>query len=143
MLSIKSKAVNQLNGLSSWYGRVSMIQVRHNKKMGTEDLSFYRLSLLCCPDQMLAVIELSQHLVSSFKIVRPIIPRGARCVENVKIMWSAVCSLTPQSHFAEGARPHLRMDKPKRPTPVRKRLSLTQAVLVKLIPIGLVLTLGM
>ena len=35
------------------------------------------------------------------------------------------------------------MDEPKRPTPVRRQLSLTQAVLVKLIPIGLVLNLGM
>ena len=58
-------------------------------------------------------------------------------------MWFAVCSLEPQSHFAEGARPHLCLEEPKRPTPVRRRLSLTQAVLVKLIPVGLVLTLGM
>ena len=62
---------------------------------------------------------------------------------HVKIMWSAVCSLALHSHFAEKARPHLRMDEPKRPTPVRRRLSLTQAVLVKLIPMCLVLTLGM
>ena len=60
-----------------------------------------------------------------------------------KIMWSAVCSQALHSHFAEEARPHLCMDEPKRPTPVRRRLSLTQAVLVKLIPIGFVLTLGM
>ena len=92
-----------------------MIQVRHNKKMGTEGLSFYHSNLLCCLDQMLAVIELSQHLVSSSKTVRPIIPRGARCVGHVKILWSVVCSLAPYSHFAEGARPHLCMDEPKRP----------------------------
>ena len=61
----------------------------------------------------------------------------------VKIMWSAVCLLAPHSHFAEKARPHLCMDEPKRPTPVRRRLSLTQAALVKLIPIGLVLALQM
>ena len=35
------------------------------------------------------------------------------------------------------------MDEPKRPTPVRRRLSVAQAVLVKLIPMGFVLTLGM
>ena len=62
---------------------------------------------------------------------------------QVKIIWFAVCSLAPHSHFAEEARPHLCMDEPKRPKPVNRRLSLTQAVLVKLIPIGLVLTLGM
>ena len=69
---------------SSLYGRVSMIQVRHNKKMGTEGLSFYHPNLLCCLDQMLALTELSQHLVSSSKTVRPIISRGARYVDMLK-----------------------------------------------------------
>ena len=64
-------------------------------------------------------------------------------MRHVKIMWFAVCPLALHSHFAEEARPHLCMDEPKRPTTVRRRLSLTQAVLVKLIPKGLVLTLGM
>ena len=116
-----------------------MIQVRHKKRMGTEGLSFYHPSLLCCLDQMLAVIELSQHLVSSSKTVRLVIPRGARCVGHVKMLWSAVCLLAPHSHFAEEARLHLCMDEPKRPTPVRRRLSLTPAVLVKPIAISLVL----
>ena len=59
------------------YGRAAMIHVRHNKKMGTESLSFYHPNLLCCLDQMLAVMKSSQHLVSSSKTVRPIIPQGA------------------------------------------------------------------
>ena len=129
--------------ISSSYGRVSMIQIRHKKRMGTESLSFYHPNLLCCPDQMLAVMELSQHIVSSSKTVRPIIPRGPGCMGHVKIMRSTVCSLATHSHFAEEARPHLCMDEPKRPTPVRRRLSFTQAVLVKLISVSLVLTLGM
>ena len=116
---------------SSSYGRVSMIQVRHNKRMGTEVLFFYHPNLLCSLDQMQAEIELSQHFVSSSTTVRSIIPRGARCMEHVKILWTAVCSLAPHSHLAERARPHLCMDKPKRPTPARRRLSLTQAVLVQ------------
>ena len=120
-----------------------MIQVRHKKRMGIESLSFYHPSLLCWLDQMLAVTELSQHLVSSSKTVRPIISRGAQCIGHVKKMWSAVCSLAPHSHFAEEARPHLCMDEPKRPMPIRRRLSLTQAVRVKLIPIGLELNLEM
>ena len=62
----------------SLYGRVSMILVRHNKRMGTEDLSFYHPILLRCLDQMLTVMELSQLLVSSSKTVKPIIPRGTR-----------------------------------------------------------------
>ena len=101
---------------SSSYGRVAMIQVRREKRMGTEGLSFYHPSLLSCLDQMLAVTELSQHLVSSSKTVRPIISRSARCMGHVKIMWSTVCSLAPHSHFAEKARPHLCRDEPKRPT---------------------------
>ena len=120
-----------------------MIQVKHKKRMGTEGLSFYHPNLLCCLDQMLAVMELSQHLVLSSKTVRPINPQGARCMGHVKIMWSAVCSLAPHSHFAEEAGLHLCMDEPKRSTPVRRQLSLTQAVLIKLIAIGLVLILEM
>ena len=121
---------------SSSYGRVSMIQVRHKKRMWTGGLFFYHPNLLCCLDQILAVMELSQHLVSSFKTVRPIISQDARCMGHVKIMWSAVCSLAPHLHFADEARPHLCMDEPKRPTPVHRRLGLNQVVLVKLIPIG-------
>ena len=87
-----------------------MIQFRHTKRMGAEGLAFYLPSLLCCPYQMLAVMELSQHLVSSSKTVRPFVPRGAKCVGHVKIMWAAVCSLVPHSHFVEEARPNLFMD---------------------------------
>ena len=42
-----------------------MIQVRHTEKIGAEGLAFYLPNLLRCPDQMLAVMELSQHLVST------------------------------------------------------------------------------
>ena len=56
---------------------------------------------------------------------------------HVKIMWTAACLLAPHSQFAAEARPHLCMDEPKCPTPVHRRLSLTQAVLVELIPMGL------
>ena len=82
------------------------------ERMEVKGLSFYHHSLLCCPDQMLAVTKLSKHLVSSFKTVRPIIPRGARCVGHHKIIWSAVCSPAPRSHFAEEARHYLCMDEP-------------------------------
>ena len=54
------------------------------------------------------------------------------CSNNV------VCSL-----FTSATLAHLCMDEPKRPTPLRRRLSLARAVLVKLIPISLVLTLKM
>ena len=91
-----------------------MIQVRHKKRMGTDGLSFYHPGLMCCLDQMLAVTELSRILVLTSKIIRPIIPRNALCMGHVKIMWSAVCSLAPHSHFDEEAKPHLCMDEPKR-----------------------------
>ena len=51
--------------------------------------------------------------------------------------WSAVCSEAPPSQFGEEARPHLCMDKWNRPTPVHRRLSLTQAARGKPIPTGL------
>ena len=51
--------------------------------------------------------------------------------------WSSVCSEALHSQFGEGARPHLCIDERNRPTPVRRRLSLTQAARGKLIPIGL------
>ena len=86
---------------------------------------------------MLTVRDFSQHLVSSSKIIRPNIPRGARCMGHCEMMWSAVCSLAPHSQFAGGARPHLYMDEQKRSTPERRRLSLTQAALGRPIPKGL------
>ena len=91
---------------------------------------------------MLAVMLLSQHRVSSSKTVRPRAPCGARCIGHAIRTWSAVCSAAPHSQFGEGARPHLCMDEWNSPTPVRRRLSLTQAVWGKLIPTGLALVLG-
>ena len=86
---------------------------------------------------MLAVMSLSQHRVSSSKTVRPRAPCGARCIGHAVSTWSAVCSEAPHSQFGEGARPHLCMDEWNRPTPVRRRLSLTQAARGKPIPTGL------
>ena len=56
--------------------------------------------------------------------------------------WSAVCSEAPHLQFGEGARLYLCMDEWNCPTPVRRRLSLTQVVQGKLIPTGLALVLG-
>ena len=97
-------------------------------RTGAEGLSFYYPRLLHCLNQMLAVVLLSQHRVSSSKTVRPRAPCGARCIGHAVSTWSAVCSEAPHSQFGEGARPHLCMDEWNRPTPVRRRLSLTQVV---------------
>ena len=93
--------------------------------------------------QMLAVMVISQHRVSTSKTVSPRIPVGARCTGHVRMMCSAVCSAAPHSQFDVGARPHLCMNDIKHPTPARKRLSLTHDDLGRPIPIGLVLVLGM
>ena len=95
-------------------------------RTGAEGLSFYYPRLLYCLDQMLAVMSLSQHRVSSSKTVRPRAPCGARCIGHAvsRPTWSAVCSEATHSQFGEGARPHLCMDEWNRPTAVRRRLSL-------------------
>ena len=106
-------------------------------RTGAEGLSFYYPRLLHCLNQMLAVVLLSQHRVSSSKTVRPRASCGARCIRHAVITWSAVCSKAPHLQFGERARPHLCMDEWNRPTPVRRRFSLTKADRVKLIPTGL------
>ena len=106
-------------------------------RTGAKGLSFYYPRLLHCLDQMLAVMSLSQHRVSSSKTVRPHAPCGARCIGHAVSTWSAVCSEAPHSQFGEGARPHLCMDEWNRPTPVRRRLNFTQAARGKPIPTGL------
>ena len=106
-------------------------------KIGAGGLSFYYPRLLYYPDQMLAVMLLSQHRVLSSKTVRPRAPCGARCMGHAIRTWSAVCSAVPHSQFGEGARPHLCVHEWNRPTPVLKRLSLTQAARDKPIPTGL------
>ena len=62
--------------------------VRHKQDWGRDFLSFYYPKLLYCPDQMLAVMLLSQHRVLSFKTVRPSVTCGAQCIAIRT--WSAV-----------------------------------------------------
>ena len=106
-------------------------------RTGAEGLSFYYPRLLYCLNQMPAVMLLSQYRVSSSKTVRPRTPCGARCIGHTVRTWSAVCSEAPHSQFGEGARTHLFIDKWNRPTPVHRRLSLTQAARDKPIPTDL------
>ena len=94
-------------------------------RTGAKDLFFYYLRLLYGPDQMLAVMELSKHRVSSSKTVRPSTPCSARCMKHAIRTWSAICSMVPQ--FGEGARTHSCTKAWNRPTPIYRRLSLTQA----------------
>ena len=123
------------------FGRRRRLKGIHSRpdtnRTGAEGLSFYYPRLLHCLNQMLAVVLLSQHRVSSSKTVRPRASCGARCIEHAVSTWSAVCSEAPHSQFGEGARPHLCMDEWNRPTPVHRRLSLTQAARGKSIATGL------
>ena len=74
-------------------------------RIGAEGLSFYYPRLLHCLNQMLAVVLLSQHRISSSKTVRPRAPCNARCIEHGVSTWSTVCSEAPHSQFGEGADP--------------------------------------
>ena len=134
--TVSTSLLNFLNVSSSSSFEGHPLQARH-KQDGAEGLSFYLPRLLHFLDQMLAVMSLSQHRVSSSKTVSPRAPCGARCIGHAVSTWSAVCSEAPHSQFGEGARPHLCMDEWNRPTPVRRRLSLTQAARGKPIPTGL------
>ena len=82
--------------------RLKRIQFRSDtNRTGAEGLSFYYPRMLHCLDQMLAVVLLSQHRVSSSKIIRPRAPCGARCIEHAVGTWSGVCSEAPHSQFSE------------------------------------------
>ena len=111
-------------------------------RTGAEGLSFYYPRLLYCLNQMLAVVLLSQHQVSSSNTIRPRALCGVRCIGHTVRTWSVVCSEAPHLQFGEGARSHLCMDEWNCPTPVRRRLSLTQAARGKPIPTSLALVPG-
>ena len=53
---------------------------------------------------------------------------------HLRKTWSTVCSSPPHSQVAEEAIPHLYKQERKRPTPVRRRLSGTNAVIGRVIP---------
>ena len=118
----------------------SFEEVSHSRsntnRTGAEGLSCYYSRLLYCRDQMLAVMLSSQHRVLLCKTVRSRASCGARCIGHAVRAWSAVCSEAPHLKFGEVARLHLCMDEWNWPTPVRRRLSLTQAVRGKPIPTG-------
>ena len=98
-----------LIAMVQFYGRRRRLKGIHSRsdtnRTGAEGLSFYYPRLLHCLDQMLAVMSLSQHRVSSSETVRPRAPCGARCIGHAVSTWSAVCSEAPHSQFGEGARP--------------------------------------
>ena len=80
---------------------------------------------------------LGSHLAKlSFTASRSRIPFGWRYMGQDVIIWSAVCSCAPHSQDAVEAKHILCIDDRKRPTPVRRRFSRTQAGLGSPIPGG-------
>jgi len=78
---------------------------------------------------------LSSHsIVSLSRTVRPCSPWGGRWIGHWGTTWSTVCSSAPQSQAVEEALPHLYKQERKRPAPVQRRLSSTQALLGRIIP---------
>ena len=99
------------------------LRVRHKQdRTEAKSLNFYNPRLLYCPNQMLEVIVLSQHRVSSFRIVRPRAPCGARFIRHVLgsgrgllVYEARLWLVATHLQFGEGARPHLCKDEWNRP----------------------------
>ena len=90
-------------------------------------------------DKSFAYHESNARLLTTFKKNTPY------NIQNFSLqseLTAAASSTSSNSQFGEGARPHLCMDEWNRPTPVRRRLSLTQAARGKPIPTGLALASG-
>jgi len=89
----------------------------------------------------LAVLDfgevLSNHsVVPSSRTVRTCSPWGGRWIGQWKTTSSTVGPSAPYSQSAEEAIPHLYKQERKRPTPMRRRLSRTQAFLGRVIRVG-------
>ena len=128
-------------GLISWSSSSSSfegypLQVRHKQDWGRGFILLLPQTA-ALPESDAGSGAIKPARVSSSKTIRPRAPCGARCIRHAVSTWSAVCSEAPHSQFGEGARPHLCMDEWNRQTPVRRRLSLTQAARGKTIPTGL------
>jgi len=77
----------------------------------------------------------SPSIVSSSRTVRPCSPWRGRWIGHWRTTRSTVCSSAPHSQAAEEAIPHLyKQEEWKRPTPLRRLLSRTQAVFGSVIP---------
>ena len=109
-------------------------------RTGAEGLSFYYPQAAVVPesDAGSGVIKPASSFVIQNRQTSCSMWCPMYCIGHAVITWSAVCSEAPHSQFSEEARPHLCMDEWNRPTPVCRRLSLTQAARGKPIPTGMV-----
>jgi len=81
-----------------------------------------------------AMVFGSHSIVSSSRTARPCSPWGGRWIGHWRTTWLTVCFSAPHSQAAEEAIPHFYRQERKRPTPVWRRLSRTQALLGRSIP---------
>jgi len=89
-----------------------------------------------CTNHRLAALDLGADVEQPFDcliVQNPCSLWGGRWIGCWTTTWSTVCS-APHSHAAEEAISHLYKQERKRPTPVRRRLSRTQAFLGRVIP---------
>ena len=94
-----------------------------------DSFSFERVVLTTAWPHKISGHVLSSHSdVSSSRTVRPCSPWGGRWTGHWRTTWSTACSSAPHSQAADEAMPHLYKQERKRPTPVRRRLNLTQAL---------------
>ena len=91
--------------------------------------------------QMIAVMLMSQYLISSSRSDRPQRSFGVWCVGHTEMMWPAICSCSLHSQLHEKARPHLCMDSQNAQRQFA-RLNFTQAGLGRPISKDLEPTLG-
>ena len=85
------------------------------------------------PHYIFGQVLSSHSIFSSFRIVRPCSPSGSQWIGYWRTTWSTACSSAPHSQAAEEAIPHLYKHERKCPTPVRRRLSRTHAILGRVI----------
>ena len=88
------------------------------------------------PHQISEQMLTSHSIVSLSRTVRPCSPWRGRWIRYWRTTWSTVCCSASHSQAAEEAIPPLYKQKWKRQTPVRRRLSWTQALLGRVTPGG-------
>jgi len=113
------------------------IGVHRRLRRVPDSSSFERVVETTAWPRSISVQVLSSHsVVSSSRTVRPCSPWGGRWIGHWRTTWLTVCSFAPLSQASEKAIRHLYKQERKRPTPVRRRLSWTQAILWRVIPGG-------
>ena len=94
------------------------------------------------PHKISGQVLSSHSIVSQFRTVRPYSPWEGRWIGHWRTTWSTVCS-APHSQAAEEAIPRMYKQERKIPTPVRRGLNRTQALLGRVTPGGWVRVSGM